>query len=407
MPPERRFSRFGKILATVLLVLSATGASVAPQYKVLHAFGAGNDGAGLYGGVAFDQQGRLYGTTSGGGLYKYGTVWQLTPQTDGTWSERILRSFRVNDPQGDEPQDGLVVDSFGNLFGTAIFGGRHGKGTVFRLSPSLAGWEESVLYNFCSLSGCKDGGAPSAGVIRDSAGNLYGTAGVVFELSPGANGWKEKVLHHFPSYPGDGIGPYAVVMDAAGNLYGETNMGGNTRCGGGCGTVYELSPTTNGNWKETVLHEFRAYWDGAFPSGPLLLNSSGSVYGTAGGGNTGHGVIFKMSPGSNGTWKETVLHNLAGGTAGDGPGVGVVMDQAGNLYGTAIAGGTKSCGCGVVYKLSPGLHGNWSYTVLHRFTGFDGAQPAAQLTLDSKGNLYGTTTTGGSGGGGVVFEITP
>src|ERR1700719_3559673 len=119
MPPEAWFARPGKILASVVLVLLVVPARAAPQYKVLHAFGAGNDGAGLFGGVIFDQLGRLYGTTSGGGLYNYGTVWQLTPQTDGTWSERVLRSFRVNDPRGDEPQDRPMVDSFGNLYGTA------------------------------------------------------------------------------------------------------------------------------------------------------------------------------------------------------------------------------------------------------------------------------------------------
>jgi uncharacterized repeat protein (TIGR03803 family) len=411
MPSERRFAHFVAILTQVsVAVLLAASALAAPQYKVLHAFGGGSDGAGLYGGVAFDRQGRLYGTTSGGGLYEYGTVWQLTPQADGTWSERVLRSFRVNDPRGDEPQGGLLVDSLGNLYGTAIFGGAHAGGTVFKFSPSPVGWQESVLYNFCSRSGCKDGGAPWAGVIMDSAGNLYGTAGVVFELSPGANGWKEKALHSFTCGTNDGCGPIAgLVRDESGNLYGTTMHGGtSTRCGGGCGTAYQLQSTSSG-WKEHILRDFGAIGDGAFPGvGALALDSVGSLYGTTTvGGAKGNGTVFRLTPQSNGHWKEILLHSFVEFANGQEPGAGVVMDKSGNLYGTTIAGGTKSCGCGVVYKLAPGPRGKWTYTVLHRFTGFDGAQPDANLILDSKGKLYGTTVTGGSGGAGVAFEITP
>jgi uncharacterized repeat protein (TIGR03803 family) len=259
------------------------------------------------------------------------------------------------------------------------------------------------------LSGCKDGGSPWAGVITDSAGNLYGTAFAAFELSPGTNGWKENVLHTF-CQGNDGCGAVVgLVRDGSGNLYGTTEMGGSDRCGGvGCGTVYELTPTADGKWEETILHRFQAQGDGGGPgAGALILDASGNLYGTAGGGITRHGVIFKLTPGANGYWKETVLYNLRGGANGDGPGTGVVMDKAGNLYGTAIAGGDPNCQCGVVYKLAPAKNGKWVSTVLHRFTGFDGAQPAAQLILDSKGNLYGTTEVGGSSGGGVVFEITP
>jgi uncharacterized repeat protein (TIGR03803 family) len=410
MPPEAWFTRLGKILASGALMLLAASAGAAPQYKVLHAFGSDNDGAGLYGGVAFDHQGRLYGTTSGGGVYKYGTVWQLTPQADGSWSERVLRSFRVNDPRGDEPQDGLLVDSFGNLYGTAISGGAHASGTVFKFSHSAAGWQETVLYDFCSLSGCKDGGSPWAGVIMDSAGNLYGTAGVVFELSPGANGWKEKVLHSFTCGTKDGCEPFAgLVGDESGNLYGTTMHGGRgTGCSLGCGIVYQLTPTSGGHWKERILHDFAPAGDGAFPGGSLLQDSAGNLYGTTSvGGAAGSGIVYRLTRQSNGHWKETILRSFTGGASGDGPGGGVVMDPGGDLYGVTVAGGDRNCQCGVVYKLAPGKNDKWMYTVMHRFTGFDGAQPLAGLILDSKGSLYGTTLTGGSGGGGVAFEITP
>jgi len=415
MPPETWFARPGKILASVVLVLLAATARAAPQYTVLHAFGGGNDGAGIMSGVILDSEGSVYGTTiSGGGPKGHGgTVFKLTPLPDGTWSLQVLYTFcsRSNCVDGGGPWGGLMFDQTGNLFGTVISGGAHDSGVVFELSPNLQvpNWQETVLYNFCSRSGCRDGGSPWAGLIMDGTGNLYGTAGVVFELSPGTKGWKEKVLHTFTCGTNDGCEPFAgLVRDESGNLYGTTELGGDDRCGGGCGTVYQLSLTTNGKWKETILHRFHARGDGSGPgAGALILDASGNLYGTAGGGNTSHGVIFKLSLDSNGYWKETVLYNLRGGANGDGPGTGVVMDKAGNLYGTAIAGGDPNCQCGVVYKLAPAKNGKWVSTVLHAFTGFDGAQPEGQLILDSKGNVYGTTTTGRSTGGGVVFEITP
>jgi len=168
-----------------------------------------------------------------------------------------------------------------------------------------------------------------------------------------------------------------------------------------------VSPTVDGKWKETILHRFQAYGDGSTPgTGALVLDSTGNLYGAVGGGRKRFGLVYRLSHTLTG-WKETVLYNLPGGAGGDTPSSGVVMDKNGNLYGVTIAGGDRNCQCGVVYKLTPTTEGKWTYAVLHRFTGFDGAQPVANLILDSKGNLYGTTEVGGSGGGGVVFEITP
>ncbi len=225
-------------------------------------------------------------------------------------------------------------------------------------------------------------------------------------------GWKMGILHEFGTGAnGDAAGPSGgMTFDSVGNLYGTTEAGGtSTRCGGGCGTVYEIQHLPDGTWKESIVHSFNAYNDGAFPgfADKLAIDAIGNLYGTAGGGTGGHGVIFRMSRDANGVWKETVLHSIQQFVNGDGPSSGVVMDSAGNLYGTTIAGGTASCGCGVVYKLSPIANGTWTYTVLHRFTGFDGAQPDANLTLDANGNIFGTTASGGAGGAGVVFEITP
>jgi uncharacterized repeat protein (TIGR03803 family) len=178
--------------------------------------------------------------------------------------------------------------------------------------------------------------------------------------------------------------------------------------------VYRLRRSASG-WKESVLYSFGDFHDdGQIPGvGALVSDGSGNLYGTTvqGGRNTcvdvGCGTVFKLTPGANGDWKETILYSFKGNANGSGPGAGVVLDAAGNLYGTTVYGGTTSCSCGVVYKLAPGSSGKWTYTVLHRFTGSDGAQPDANLILDSKGNLYGTTITGGAGGYGVAFELTP
>jgi uncharacterized repeat protein (TIGR03803 family) len=384
------------------------GAWAAPKYEVLHAFGVGKDGAGLYGGLALDTSGNLYGTTSGGGAYGYGTVFELTPHANGRWVEVLLRSFKKNDPHGSEPQSTPTVDSSGNLYGTTIFGGAHGYGTVFELSPGTGNWKETILHSFgFNKRGC----CPWAGVTMDGAARLYGTASVAFELSPGSDGWKEIVLHTFGDEGNDGYDPYAgLILDAAGNLYGTTQHGGGSKnCDGGCGTVFELSPTSGGKWKEHILHRFGSSGDGAFPGvGALVLDSAGNVYGTTQiGGPAGYGTVFKLARTANGGWEETILHSFADDSNGGYVAAGVVFDPAGNLYGTTGGGGDPNCGCGVVYELSPGSDGKWTYKLLHTFIGSDGAGPGANLILDDKGNLYGTTVTGGAGGYGVAFELTP
>jgi uncharacterized repeat protein (TIGR03803 family) len=376
---------------------------------VLHAFGTGKDGAGLWGSLALDSQGNVYGTTSGGGAYGHGTVFKLTLGSKGKWTETVLHSFPSFADDGGGPTDGLILDPAGNLYGTTEGGGDHHSGVVFELAHDSRA--ESILYNFCAKPKCSDGGSPYAGLVMDKAGDMYGTGYAAFELSPGDDGWKETVLHDFTGQHGDGFEPLAgVILDSVGNVYGTTERGGTDDVG----TVYRLRPTSSG-WKESVLHSFGAFHDdGQVPGvGALVSDASGNLYGTTsqGGRNTcvdvGCGTVFRLTPGAKGDWKETILYNFADGANGAEPDAGVVMDKAGNLYGTTTAGGTASCGCGVVYKLAPGFNGKWTYTVLHRFTGADGAGPNANLILDDKGNLYGTTTTGGAGGYGVAFELTP
>ena len=398
------------VSAAVTPLVSTPTERTRPKYEVLHAFTGGKDGGGLWGSLVLDRQGNLYGTTSASSPKGGGTVFKLTPKANRGWTQKVLYSFCSQPSCGDGGNStaGLTFDPLGNLYGTTRLGGTKGYGVVFKLTRGSGGWAESVLYNFPLPGG---GCCPYGGVVMDQSGNLFGATYSGFELTPNSKGWSATVLHSFTGRHGDGSGPFAgPILDAAGNLYGTTELGGTSKnCGEGtgCGTVYKLHPIGDGSWKETILHSFNAQWDGAFPGvGALVLDGAGNLYGTADGGTTGYGVIFRLAPGSDGHWEETVLYNLTGGANGDHPGAGVVMDKAGNLYGTTIAGGS-GCDCGVVYKLAPGKNGEWTYTVLHTFVGSDGAEPDANLILGDKGNLFGTTATGGSGGYGVVFEITP
>ena len=408
---ERSSTSLTTIVLSALVVTLAGAAWGAPKYKVLHAFSGSVDGGGLWGSLVFDSQGDLYGTTSGGGPYGQGTVFELSPDSNGRWSETVQHGFPSFPHDGQGPTSNLILDTAGDLFGTTLGGGDHDGGVVFELMRNTADRAESILYNFCAKPRCSDGGSPYAGLVSGNAGNLFGTAGAVFKLFPTSHGWREVVLHSFTCHRGNGCDPYAgTIRDPAGNLYGTTERGG----AHDVAIVYRLRRSASG-WKEILLHSFGGFHDdGQVPGvGALASDDSGDLYGTTvqGGSNTcvdvGCGTVFKLTLGSDGDWKETILYNFEGNANGSGPGGGVVRDKAGNLYGTTVYGGTMSCACGVVYKLAPGSKGKWTYTVLHRFTGSDGAQPDANLILDGRGNLYGTTVTGGEGGAGVAFEITP
>ncbi len=414
MPQKQIPNAESKVLVSAAMALIlVSNALAAPRYQVLHAFTGGNDGGGLWSSLLLGKHGNVYGTTiSGGQKGKGGTAFKLTRQVNGKWTQTVLYSFcsLSNCTDGGGSFAGLIFDTAGNLYGTTVGGGTHDSGVAFELTPGSQGWTETVLYNFCSLPGCKDGGSPMSGLTRDEAGNLYGAAYAAFELSPGDTGWTETVLHDFTGQHGDGEGAYAgLILDAAGHLYGQTQHGGTSKnCDGGCGTVYELQRASGGGWKEHILHDFDTGGDDmAFPVGALLLDKTGSLYGTAGGGTYADGAVYTLRKQPDGRWKAAIQYSFTGGANGDQPGGGVVMDKAGNLYGTTVAGGDPNCECGVVYKLEPQAGGKWKYTVLHTFAGYDGAQPAANVILDGKGNLYGTTITGGAGGAGVAFELTP
>ena len=390
---------------------------------VLHSFGNGTDGIVPDGSLLFDQASNLYGTTVLGGIHGLGTAFELSPRQGGGWTETILHSFG-NGTDGISPNASLIFDSNGNLYGTTYFGGIHGQGTVFELSPSQGGgWTETVLHSFGSGT---DGAQPYAALILDMAGNLYSTTykggvhgeGTVFELSPRlGGGWTETVLHSFGNpATQDGADPFGdLVADATGNLYGMT-QGGGIR---GKGTVFELSLGQGGGWTETVLHSFGnpATQDGANPFAGLIFDQDGNLYGTTYlGGIHSLGTAFELSPSGGGGWTETVLHSFGvpGSQDGSDPEGGLIFDRSGNLYGTTMAGGIhvdgvcSPVGCGTVFELSPREGGGWTETVLHSFgNGTDGIFPQAGLVSDAVGNLYGTTESGGIHSMGTTFTLTP
>jgi uncharacterized repeat protein (TIGR03803 family) len=285
--------------------------------KVLHNFNA-NEKDGTYpnAGLIIDGNGNLYGTTGVGGVYNDGVAFELTPIEGGGWSEKILHTFRPNGIDGTRPNASLILDSTGNLYGTTPGGGAYNDGTVFELTPNADGeWTEKVLHNFNPNR--SDGLYPKASLIFDASGNLYGTTltgthgdGTVFELTPKGGSWTETILHNFASNGEDGGQPYAsLIFDAEGNLYGTTAEGGINNGG----TVFELTPKSDGSWAETVLHKFnQKEKDGIDPYSNLTFDAAGDLYGTTEAGGTYNvGTVFELTPEANGTWTETIIHEFS------------------------------------------------------------------------------------------------
>jgi len=376
---------FAVSLACALLTF-LTASVFAQTESVLYNFQGGpGDGAYPNGGLVSDASGNLYGTASGGGTD--GTVFEIKRDVSGKWNEVTIHSFNGSD--GRTPQASLVTDAHGNLYGTTFAGGNYDAGIVFELSPASGStWNFSVLYNF-HFDGINnfDGFEPISALVLDKAGNLYGTTkfggngpcfydgpgasngapkgeipsgcGIVFELSPHAGGsWSEKILYNFQGGPDGGL-PYAgLVLDHKGTLYGTTFEGGDTSNGGcssyydsGCGVVFSLSHS-GGAWKQDVLYSFQGQSDGANPAAPLILDHAGNLYGTTSGLDldfNSNSSVFELSPSSAGTWTETTI--LAFSVDGSGTGIapfsGLVFDGSGNLYGTTYFGGdSTSAGAG-------------------------------------------------------------
>jgi uncharacterized repeat protein (TIGR03803 family) len=313
--------------------------------------------------------------------------------------------------------------------------------TIGTLAAASSGLAQSGYKSLHRFTPGKDGEFPTAGLVFDQDGNLYGTTalgganqsgGVVFELAPKAGGgWTETVLYSFCSLANctDGKYPNSLLFDSAGNLYGSTFFGGSDKgyfCYDGCGVVFKLAPSHDGPWTETVLYTFCSEGGNCNqtnPAGGLTFDKAGNLYGTAdGGGSSGNGgVVFKLTPNSDGNWKESVLYTFCSQsncTDGLDPQSGVIFDAAGNIYGTTAAGGDANCntdgaqlGCGLVFRLEPHADDNWTENVLHRFNHANGYIPVSSLALDAAGNLYGVTAYGGGSpcffgqGCGVVYRL--
>jgi hypothetical protein len=333
--------------------------------------------------------------------------------------EKVIYSF-TGGTDGGIPLSDLTLDGAGNLYGTTEVGGKPGCqigcGTVFEMKRTANGWREEVLYSF---TGGNDGGEPGAGVIFDNSGNLYGTTpATVFKLTPNSHGgWTFSVIYTFNCSGSAGCDTLAdLVSDAHGNLYGTTASGAGGPCNttySGCGAVFELTPQSDGSWTETTLHVFGgAPSDGAAPVAAVLLDSAGNVYGTTKyGGNglcsgyiSGCGTVYKLTR-SGGTWTETVLHNFVhGGGLGLYPAGQLFFDGANHLLGVTQAGGD---GLGTFFELEDTQKSGWQQNQAHIFFGSpdDGQVPAGRLVADSHGNLLGVTTKGGAKGDGLVFEL--
>jgi uncharacterized repeat protein (TIGR03803 family) len=294
------------LFALIVAVFATSSAWASVRYRVLHAF-VGPDGSSPYSGLVSDKAGNLYGATLTGGAHAGGTVFKLTPGSNGKWTETLLHSFTR--AEGEFPYGALTFDSAGNLYGVTMFGGTNDGGTVFELTPQSNGkWSLAVLYNFDGTS----------------------------QFNPTG----------------------ALVFDTKGNLYGTTGSNGTTTFG----TIYKLTPNGNGQWSETTLHTCTGGNDDG-PEG-VIIDAKGNLYGVMGDtGNPYYGMIFRLSPSAKGKWKETALYQFS--QSNGAPNGNVIFDDAGNLYGTTSAVDMYSENA--AYRLAPGSKGNWSYSVIHTF----------------------------------------
>jgi uncharacterized repeat protein (TIGR03803 family) len=389
---------FALVLALLCAALVTTPA-LAQTLQVLHAFTGDQDGGQPFAGLTFDQRGFLYGTTLSG-YFGYGMVFEMKP-SNGQWLFQTLHTFRGGPNDGAGPAGGVTIGPNGTVYVLTYGGGNNpscpdGCGTVYNVRPpqtacktALCDWAGGILYAF---QGGADGSSPSANPLFDSAGNLYGTTnrggpsnyGTVFKLTHSGGTWAESIIYSF-SGP-DGVGPEGLAWDAAGNLYGSAEAGGNNNGG----TVYQLVPS-GGGWVENTLYKF-ASLDVGLPS-PVTLDPAGNIYGST---SNGQGTIWELSP-SGGQWIYSLLENFGSSQ--------LTVDAVGNLYGITWAGGSHQLGS--IFKLTPS-NGGWIFTDLYDFQDRDdGALPTGKLLLDRQGNIYGTASTGGAYGWGTVWELTP
>jgi uncharacterized repeat protein (TIGR03803 family) len=409
---------FPVFVVSLFCVLTMLGVqlAVAQTYTVLHNFN-GLDGAYPQAGLTMAGVGNLYGTGYQGGEYGWGSVFRLR-WSGSAWVFSDIYNFQGGN-DGYYPISRLIVGPNSSLYSTTLGGGGgfcngDGCGTFFKLQPPLTpcktarcDWTKTILYRFTDFHGERN---PNGDLLFDSSGNVYGTCrtggqfglGEIYELTSSGGDWTVSDLHDF-TFGSDGQPPWSgLISDSAGNLYGTTVGGGDV----GFGTVFELTPTGSG-WVLTVLHAFQGAFDGGGPIGGVIFDQSGNLYGTtSSGGSGGGGTVFELTPSGTG-WTFNLLHSFHGSS---GPAANLSWDGAGSLYGTTAGDGAYQHGS--VFKLTL-TNGGWSETDLYSFTGgSDGSTPMSNVTLDANGNLYGTTSLGGTNfcefqNCGVVWEITP
>jgi uncharacterized repeat protein (TIGR03803 family) len=407
----------GAFALAIMFVVAVCGQTAQAQtFTVLHSFTDGADGGAPYAGVTIDGGGNLYGTTFYGGTGNNGAIYKLKHSGSG-WTVDDLYNFEGGN-DGYNPQARVIFGPNGTLYGTTELGSEQINcnglcGTVFNLAPSInichsatCPWTHTVLYDF---NWNPDARVPGLGdVLFDGSGNIYGTtifggpgdSGAAYKLTSSGT---ESIVYYFGQSDTDGSNPYAgLIFDASGNLWGTTSVGGS---GAGYGTVFELVPS-GGSWTENIIYSFQNGSDGGFPYAGLIRDQSGNFYGATGEGGSGNGgTVFELSP-SGSSWTFTTLYSFTGSSERQcGPRAPLTMDSSGNLYGTTWCDGTDNAGS--VFKLTHS-GSSWTYTSLHDFTGgSDGSIPFSNVVFDSSGNLYGTASSGGSDAYGVVWEITP
>jgi uncharacterized repeat protein (TIGR03803 family) len=439
----RRLAGTASLVIAVMTCLSGAAWSQT-KLVTLHSFcskGSCADGDNTFGDAPLveDTLGNFYGTTPFGGSSRTegGTVFQLSfDSAKGKWLFKTIYDFpKVK--HGIEPAGPLIVDTQGDLYGTTTRGGTLGNGgVVFELKPNAdrTKWKQHMLYAFCpNGTTCPDGAGPlsprltyagaSAGALYDGTSPLFGTTigggannkGTVFELSlnKATHKWSESVIYNFCSVGSNCLDGYeadfGVTMDGNGNLFGPA-WGGTQNWA----LIYELSPAGGGNWNFTVLYNFCGTIPCvSLPQSPLLVDTAGNLYGTALGGANANGAIFKLIPnGANSQFFDLYdFCKLANCLDGRIATASLAMDASGNLYGTTKEGGTNTTdlnqqGGGTAFVFGSGQL-QTLYDFCARASCADGEYPLAGVTLDGHGNLFGATSLGGTSGRGTVFELTP
>jgi uncharacterized repeat protein (TIGR03803 family) len=375
-----------------------------------------------------EPSGNLFGTTFGGGHANGGTIYELSYNGQNQFSYSVLYDFcsKTDCTDGGGTTSGLIADQSGNLYGTTIVGGAHANGTIYELSYNQTNgtWTHTVLYSFCAKTNCPDGSTPYAGLTVDDSGNFYGTTyiggahndGTVYELQfdQAKQKWVENVLYSFScgpnSCPKGAMPVLGLYMDEFGNLFGSTSMGAHSG-----GNLFEMTfDQSKQKWVYSDIYDFCAKKgcdDGSSPSGRLVPDTSGNLYGTTGtGGAHGQGEVYVLTPAKKG-WSLSILYSFCTGETcpdGQSPTGALHIDSGQNIFGTTGAGGANNSG--TVYELSYNANTKtWSHGILYSFCAeencTDGSIPTSGVIEDVNGNFYGTTEAGGVFG--TAYELSP